>query len=84
MSNPIIDNRIVVDKTYAIRAIRALRFALSVEVCDACGEDERDSMIRYATDLLEYQLKTATSQSEIDYLARCNANELLIKGKMVV
>ena len=66
MKNPIKDNR-VVDKTFATRL---LRFAESISVADACGSDEKDSMISYATRLLRYQIETVSDKEEKDYLNR--------------
>ena len=77
MENPIKDNRIVKDKTFALRL---LDFALNTNCNDACSEDEKESMVSYSTSLLQYQIETATEQDEIDYLERCNAKEELIKG----
>ena len=77
MDNPIKDNRIVKDKTFALRL---LRFALETQSGDACGEDEKESMISYSTSLLKYQIETATDQYELDYLDRCNAKAILKKG----
>lgn len=61
------DNRLVKDQTFATRF---LRFVESVEIGCAAGEDERDSMISYATDLLKYQVRTAEDEKEIEYLKR--------------
>lgn len=77
MKNPIIDNRIVKDKTFALRL---LGFALETSCADACSEDEKESMISYSTRLLAYQIKTATSKDELDYLERCNADDKVKKG----
>ena len=77
MENPIKDNRIVKDKTFALRL---LSFALGTNCNDACSEDEKESMVSYSTSLLKYQIETATEQDEIDYLERTNAKEELIKG----
>lgn len=77
MENPINDNRIVKDKTFALRL---LGFALDTNCADACGEDEKESMVSYSTSLLKYQIETATEQDEIDYLERCNAKDKLKKG----
>jgi len=77
MENPIIDNRIVKDKTFALRL---LGFALDTNCADACGEDEKESMISYSTSLLKYQIETATEIHEITYLERCNAKKRLQKG----
>ena len=78
MENPIINNRIVKDKTFALRF---LSFAMSVETVDACNYEERESMIRYASRLLEYQIETATDEEEINYLERCDAKEKLKESK---
>jgi hypothetical protein len=77
MENPIKDNRIVKDKTFALRL---LGFALDTNCADACSEDEKESMIGYSISLLKYQIETVTEQDEIDYLKRCDANEILEKG----
>lgn len=67
MINPIEDNRLVCDYTFAKRL---LSLAESLEVNDACMFDEKESFISYATKLLKYQCLTVTEQSEIDYLKR--------------
>lgn len=77
MENPIKDNRLVKDKTFALRL---LTFALETNCDDACSEDEKESMISYSTNLLRYQIETATEIHEITYLERCNAKERLQKG----
>ena len=77
MENPIKDNRIVKDKTFALRL---LTFALESNSGDACSEDEKESMISYSTSLLKYQIETVTEQHEIEYLDRCNAEGRLKKG----
>ena len=77
MENPIKDNRIVRDKTFALRL---LSFALETQCADACSEDEKESMVSYSTNLLKYQIETATKKSEIDYLNRCKAEEKLNRG----
>jgi hypothetical protein len=77
MKNPIIDNRIVKDKTFALRL---LGFALDTDCNDPCMEEEKESMISYSTSLLKYQIETAVERDEILYLERCNAKEKLQKG----
>ena len=42
MDNPIKENRIVKDHTFALRL---LSFALDTQCGDACSEDEKESMI---------------------------------------
>lgn len=77
MENPIKDNRIIKDITFALRL---LNFALETQCADACSEDEKESMISYSTSLLKYQIETATDQYELDYLERCNSKERLKRG----
>ncbi len=77
LNNPIKDNRIVKDKTFALRL---LSFALDTQCGDACGEDEKESMISYSTSLLKYQIETATEIYETTYLERCDAKAKLKKG----
>tara|TARA_R110000796_G_scaffold195099_1_gene311583 strand:+ start:274 stop:528 length:255 start_codon:yes stop_codon:yes gene_type:complete len=77
MDNPIKDNRIVKDKTFALRL---LGFALETNCADACSEDEKESMISYSTGLLKYQIDTAIEEDEINYLNRCDAQKRLMKG----
>jgi hypothetical protein len=69
MENPIKDNRIVSNKTFAVRL---LHFIQNVNVSDACSDDEKNMIIDVAEDLLRYQCKTATDKNEIDYLKRIN------------
>lgn len=77
IENPIKENRIVKDHTFALRL---LSFALETNCADACSEDEKESMISYSTSLLKYQIETATEQHEKDYLERCNAKSRLKAG----
>lgn len=74
IKNPIIDNRIIKDKTFAIRL---KSFAEGVVCSDACSQDEKESMISYAKQLLRYQIHTATDEDEIQYLKRINAKNRL-------
>lgn len=65
MNNPIKDNRIINDKTFAIR----LRdFIKRTDVCDAMSEEEKEYLLRVSEDLLHYQIETATEDSELKYL----------------
>lgn len=64
MNNPIIDNRIVSDKTFAIRLYK---FLDSVQVNDMAGEEEKEYLLRVASRLLAYQRSTITSTSEREY-----------------
>ena len=79
MDNPIKENRIVKNITFATRL---LGFAEDVTVADACSEDEKESMISYATSLLRYQVKTAEDGVEIAYLKRVGVWELFQSKKL--
>lgn len=74
MENPIKDNRIVKDYTFALRFYN---FVIDIKCGDACGEDEKNSMVSYAKNLLIYQIETATDKNEINYLNRCKAKQKL-------
>lgn len=64
MNNPIIDNRIVSDKTFAIRLYK---FLDSVQVNDMASEEEKEYLLGVASRLLAYQRSTITSTSEREY-----------------
>ena len=65
MKNPIIDNRIVNDNTFAIRFRNFIR---DTDVCDAISEEEKEYLLMVAGNLLHYQIETATDESELRYL----------------
>ena len=65
MINPIKDNRIVNDKTFAIRLFN---FIKDVQVNDAASDGEKCFLLNVAKSLLDYQIKTATDESELKYL----------------
>lgn len=65
MENPIIDNRIVHDASFALRLNN---FIKKVNVCDMASEEEKDYLLFVANRLLQYQVKTATDVNEINYL----------------
>ena len=67
MINPIKDNRIVNDMTFAIRLYN---FIKQTNVCDAASEEEHEYLMRVAKRLFDYQKQTATQKGEIDYLKR--------------
>ena len=77
MNSPIVNNRLVKYKTFALRL---LSLALSLKPTDPCMEDEKESFISYSSTLLKYQIETATEKEEINYLHRCNALGLLSSG----
>ena len=67
MTNPIKDNRIVNDMTFAPRLILFLE---DTQVNDQIGEEEQEYLMRVAKRLFEFQKLTATQKGEIDYLKR--------------
>ena len=67
MRNPIIDNRIVHDTTFAARL---LLFIDRVEVCDMASEEEKEYLQAVAQKLLAYQRATATNEYELKYLTQ--------------
>lgn len=67
MQSPIKDNRIVNDRTFAIRL---KNFMDGVTCCDCAGEEEKDYILMVANDLIKYQVKTATDEEEVNYLKR--------------
>lgn len=64
-NNPIKDNRIVCDQTFAARL---KSFLEDVEVCDCPGEEEKEYLQSVAVELLKYQVETASDEDEINYL----------------
>ena len=67
MKNPIIDNRIVNDTTFAVRL---KLFVDSVTVCDCASEEEKEYLQRVAAKLIKYQVETSTDEEEVNYLKR--------------
>lgn len=67
--NPIIDNRIVSDKTFAIRL---KNFIKDVRVSDCASEEEKEYILNVANRLLNYQIATVKEESEKTYLIRLN------------
>lgn len=65
MNNPIKDNRIVNSKTFAIRFRNFIR---DTQVNDAASDEEKCYLLNVAQSLLDYQIKTATDESELRYL----------------
>lgn len=63
--NPIVDNRIVSDKTFAIRLLNFIR---DVDVNDPASDEEKCYLLDVAQSLLDYQIKTAKDELEISYL----------------
>lgn len=64
--NPIRSNRVVSDKTFAVR-LRS--FVKDIQTCDAAGEEEKEYILKTAERLLEWQVKTVRKDTtEYDYL----------------
>lgn len=61
MENPIKDNRIVSDHTFAIRLYG---FIERTNVCDAMSEEEKEYLLRVARDLVLYQVETAPEEEQ--------------------
>ena len=65
MENPIKDNRIVSDTTFALRL---KNFIEKINVCDCASEEEKDYLLMVADRLLRFQIGTATDSKELAYL----------------
>ena len=65
MENPIKDNRIVNDTTFALRL---KNFIENVTVCDQPSEEEKDYLLMVAYKLITYQAETAVDSNELAYL----------------
>ena len=65
--SPIKNNRIVSDKTFAVRF---RNFIKDIQVNDPCSEEEQEYLLNVANQLLNYQIQTVTDEEEIDYLKR--------------
>lgn len=65
MENPIIDNRIVNDTTFAVRLKSLID---RVDVCDCMGEEEKEYIQMVATKLIKYQVETVEDEHEKNYL----------------
>ena len=69
MKNPIIDNRIVNDTTFALRL---KNFIEKVNVCDQPSEEEKEYLLMVADSLLRFQVGTANDSKELGYLVMNN------------
>ena len=67
--NPIIDNRIVNDYTFALRL---RNFISKVEVNDLPSEEEKEYLLHIADKLLKYQKLSVMTKSEKEYLKQNN------------
>lgn len=73
LANPIIDNRIVSSKTFAIRFKQFLDWIpKDWRLSQPHYYEEFQYMQHIAKRLLKYQLETVTDKNEIDYLKRLN------------
>ena len=69
MTNPIIDNRIVSDKTFAVRLSNFLsRIPFQFVQSQLYNLEEYAYLTHIAERLLQYQKETATNKEEIQYL----------------
>lgn len=78
MINPIKDNRIVNDMTFAVRLHHFLQ---DIEVNDLMSYEEKEYLLRVAKALYDYQKGTATQVGEVDYLKRVSYEENRIRSK---
>ena len=69
MENPIIDNRIVNDKTFALRFHG---FVKNTQVNDLMSEEEKEYLLSVAEKLIKYQAETVSTKAEADYLTNNN------------
>lgn len=65
--SPIKNNRIVSDKTFAVRF---RNFIKDIQVNDPCSEEEQEYLLNVADQLLNYQIQTVIDEEEINYLKR--------------
>ena len=74
MENPIKDNRIVNDKTFALR-FRS--FVENTDVNDLMSEEEKEYLLDVAEKLIKYQAETVSTKAEADYLTNNNIPHIL-------
>ena len=74
MKGPIIDNRIVNDRTFAIRLYN---FVKEVQVNDALSKKEKAYILNVARNLIKLQIDTCQEDDEFDYLE--NIKEIINK-----
>lgn len=72
MNNPIIDNRIVSDITFATRSKHFIEQEAikNIASCDCSSFEEWEYLRDVARDLLRYQKETLTDGYELEYLIR--------------
>lgn len=64
-ANPIINNRIINDRTFALRFVS---FINSIIANDCASTEEKNYLLNVAKNLLKYQVITAKEQSELSYI----------------
>lgn len=69
VNNPIIDNRVVNDYTFALRLKLFLK---NTEVNDLPGEEEKEYLLSIANKLIDWQKLTVLNNTEKEYLKRNN------------
>lgn len=69
IANPIKNNRIVSNETFAIRF---KNFIKDVQVNDPASDEEKEYLLNVANQLLKYQIQTVTEDTEINYLKKLN------------
>lgn len=69
MENPIKENRLVNDQTFAIRL---KSFIDNVIVLDLPSEEEKEYLLQVADKLINYQCVTVSDNVEREYLKRLN------------
>lgn len=69
VNNPIIDNRLINDYTFAVRL---KLFLEGVEVNDLPGEEEKEYLLNVANKLIDWQKLTVLNNTEKEYLKRNN------------
>lgn len=71
LDNPIKDNRLVSDRTFAIRFRHFLEYIpQGIIISDPCIYEEYDYMTYVANRLFKYQKATVSDKDELDYLNR--------------
>lgn len=74
MKNPIKDNRIISDITFAVRLCGFLK---EVTVNDPMSEEDQEYLIRVAKKLITHQVNTVTDEDELDYINRIKENSIV-------
>lgn len=76
-ANPIIDNRIISDKTFALRLVSFINNTIAN---DCASIEEKIYLLNMAKNLLKYQIVTAKEQSELSYinLNKDNINRFIL------